>query len=301
MGYCVKPFKNKTLDIELSLPGSKSITNRCLLVSALAEGTTELNNVLFSDDTFYMMNVLQKLGIELNINEKERKVILKGGKLPEGNHSFFVGNAGTAMRFLTSYLSIGRGEFLLDGDERMRERPIQDLIDVLGNLGVDIKSVCGNGCPPVRIKSNGIEGGESYVVAKKSSQYISSILMSVPYANHSVILKINGELTSKPYIEMTLKIMKNFGVDVENINFNKFVVHPQKYISPGSYYIEPDASTASYFLAATAILSGRIKIVGLGRDSIQGDTYFAKILEMMGCKVEIEKDFPRGVRSIIIL
>ncbi|MGC8764604.1 MAG: 3-phosphoshikimate 1-carboxyvinyltransferase [Brevinematia bacterium] len=291
MSYIVKPFAKKKVKAELTLPGSKSITNRCLVISALARGKTELSNVLFSDDTFYMMKVLKDLGLKIDVDEDKRRVVIEGGMLPHGEHSFFVGNAGTTMRFLSSYLSLGGGSFLLDGDERMRERPIQDLLDVLNKLGVNIFSVKGNGCPPVRINSKGIKGGRAKLSGKNSSQYLSSVLMSAPYAVGDVILCVDGEITSRPYAEMTLNIMKEFGVSVKNSGFKEFAVTPSEYISLSSYYIEPDASTASYFLAATAILSGEIKIRGLGKNSIQGDTNFIKILEMMGCEIDVGEDF----------
>ncbi len=284
-------FKGNRLDFEVRLPGSKSITNRAFIISALAKGETKLFNVLFSDDTKYMMKVLEKTGIGLSVDDKERFVVIKNGKKPEGDESFFVGNAGTAMRFLTSYLSLGKGKFILDGDERMRERPIGDLVNSLKALGVDIKCVYDNNCPPVEINANGVKGGITTIAGKNSSQYLSSILMASPYFENGVEISVSGELASKPYVDMTLDLMNKFGVEVKNENYQKFIVNRNEYVSPEIYYIEPDASTASYFLAATAILSGRVKIPGLGKNSIQGDSYFANILSQMGCEVKIEDDY----------
>ena len=289
--YPVKKVLKSSVDFELSLPGSKSITNRCFIISALAGQKVFLKNVLFSDDTFYMIEVLKQLGIKIKVDQEKREVEVEGGILPEGKWEFFVGNAGTTMRFLTTYLSLGKGEFILDGDERMRQRPIQALVDVLRMMGVEIFCVNNNGCPPVKINASGVEGGEAFLNSKNSSQYLSSILMSSPYFRKGVCISIEEEMVSRPYVEMTVRMMKQFGVDVKNSNYLKFEVLPSRYVSPGVYYIEPDASSASYFLAATAILTGRVKIHGLGKESLQGDVYFARIMEKIGCEINIEKDF----------
>ncbi|MCX7820503.1 MAG: 3-phosphoshikimate 1-carboxyvinyltransferase [Brevinematales bacterium] len=284
-------FKGNSLDFEIYLPGSKSITNRAFIISSLAKGETKLSNVLFSDDTKYMMKTLEEIGVDFIVNENERTVVIKNGKIPKGGGSFFVGNAGTAMRFLTSYLSLGNGKFILDGDERMRERPIRDLVDCLTSLGVDIKCVYDNDCPPVEINANGVKGGKTIIEGKNSSQYLSSVLMASPYFASGLEVEVVGELASKPYVDMTIDLMKKFDVEVVNQNYKRFIVRKKEYISPQSYFIEPDASTASYFLAAIAILSGRIKVFGLGKSSIQGDVYFAEILSQMGCEVNIEDDY----------
>ncbi len=287
----IEPFKGSKVDFEVSLPGSKSITNRALIISALTNSSTTLENVLFSDDTSYMLDALMKMGLGINVFKKENIVEVKKGRIPEGEFNFFVGNAGTTMRFLTSYLSLGNGNFLLDGDERMRERPIIDLVNALKDLGVDVKCKFDNGCPPVEINAKGIKGGKTTIKGKNSSQYISSILMAAPYSLNPVEIYVEDELASKPYVDMTISIMKHFGAKVENYNYSKFIVNNGEYISPSRYYIEPDASTASYFLASAAILSGKVVIKGLGKNSIQGDVYFANILEKMGCKVHFSEDF----------
>lgn len=289
--YFVKPFKKKVVNLELELPGSKSITNRCFVISALASGETVLRNPLLSDDTIYMMKVLKELGIRIELIGDNEAVRVFGGQIPRGNKEFFVGNAGTTMRFLTSYLSLGDGHFLLDGDERMRQRPIKELVDALRLLGVDVYCVNGNGCPPVMINARGVKGGKAVIGGKNSSQYISSILMASPYFYDGVELSVEEELVSLPYILMTMEVMKSFGVQVDHSEFRVFRVNSGFYSSPGEYYVEPDASTASYFLAGAAILSGRVKIYGLGRDSIQGDVGFAFVLEKMGCKVRLERDY----------
>ncbi len=287
--YSVKPYQGR-IKAELSLPGSKSITNRALLLSALADGKTKLFNFLFSDDTDFMFKALRQTGMSITADDINKTCEIEGGKLPEGSFSLFVGNAGTAMRFLSSYYTLGKGEFLLDGDERMRQRPIQDLLNALSQLGCNIQSVKDSGCPPVRIISDGMPGGECMVVGKNSSQYISSILMSAPYSRNGVRIKPSGEVASRPYLDMTIKMMEQFGLKISRNSYKEFSVPAGAYKSPGEYYIEPDASSASYFLAAAAILGGEITIKGLGRNSLQGDALFVKYLEQMGCSVELNDD-----------
>jgi 3-phosphoshikimate 1-carboxyvinyltransferase len=286
--YSIIPVKKPLTGKTVRLPGSKSITNRTLIISCLAGGTTLLRNFLLSDDTSHMLKALQEMGhtIELNSSQMECEVFGRGPfRSFDRINNFFIGNAGTAMRFLTSYLSLGEGMFRIDGDSRMRQRPIQDLIDALNQLGCNVRTEQDNGNPPVIIKAKGLPGGSCTIVGKNSSQYISSILMSAPYARSSVTLKTN-DAASKPYIDMTIGMMKQFGVKISRDEYRSFEVAPGAYRMMPKYEIEPDASTASYFLAAAAILGGDVEIGGLSRDSIQGDTGFAGVLEKMGCEVE---------------
>jgi 3-phosphoshikimate 1-carboxyvinyltransferase len=284
--YPVHPYKG-VVKANVSLPGSKSITNRALMLSALAEGTTKLSNFLFSDDTAFMSKALRSAGIQVIMDEKKQECTVRGGVLPGGELSLFLGNAGTAMRFLSSYFTLGNGVFMLDGDARMRQRPIKDLLDALSQLGCDIRSENSDGCPPVRINSSGMPGGNCRIIGKNSSQYISSLLMASPYSRDGVNIVTDGEVASGPYVDMTLAMMRQYGLGSERTGYSKFGILPGKYKSPKEYKIEPDASNASYFLAGAAVLGGEIVINGIGSGSIQGDIRFASVLEKMGCEVVI--------------
>uniref|UniRef100_A0A6V1NGJ7 3-phosphoshikimate 1-carboxyvinyltransferase n=1 Tax=Heterosigma akashiwo TaxID=2829 RepID=A0A6V1NGJ7_HETAK len=276
---------------EVDLPGSKSLSNRVLLLSALAEGSTTIENLLSSDDIKYMIEALQTLKIPLDLSEylSEKRVKVEGNGGPfnaDEPTELFLGNAGTAMRPLTAVMCAGRGDFVLDGVPRMRERPIKDLSDGLLQLGVDI-SVSDTGCPPVNIKARGVRGGTTRVSGKISSQYISALLMMAPLAQGDVVIEIADELVSAPYVHMTIKLMKKYGVEVENEDDMRFTVRGgQKYVSPGVAYVEGDASSASYFLAGGAITGGPVTVHGCGAESVQGDVDFAKVLEQMGATVE---------------
>lgn len=297
---------------EVYLPGSKSLTNRALLIVALAEGESLLSNALFSEDTDYMLSALRGLGFSIEEDKKGKqfKVEGLGGIIPSTRAKLFVGNAGTAMRFLTAMLTLGGGratpaEYEIDGVERMRQRPIQDLLDCLNQLGADVRSRFNNGCPPVIIKAKGLEGGHAIMKGSLSSQYFTAVLLSAPYAKKDVEIEVIGELVSRPYVAMTIGIMKRFGVYVEGaiheLPLQLFVKAGQRY-SPGHYEIEVDATSASYFLAGAAITSGRVRVHGLSRDSLQGDIRFVDILEEMGARitwgegwVELEGDSLRGL------
>lgn len=298
----VKPLQHPLRAI-VEVPGSKSITNRALLLAALANGVSELHNVLFSDDSRYFMKGLQTLGFQLNVDETSKIVRVegKGGNVPTPSETvdLFVGNAGTAARFLTAFVSLGKGDYRIDGIQRMRERPIQDLIDSLHQLGVHISSELGTGCPPVLVKADGLPGGYARIPGNKSSQYLSALLLTAPYARQEVRIEIEGELLSAPYVDMTIRMMNQFGVEVERIAANLFRIPAGQAYRAQTYRIEPDASSASYFLAAPAIAGGKVRVKHLTRDSLQGDTQFALLLEKMGCQVTwgtdfIEVEHPKG-------
>jgi 3-phosphoshikimate 1-carboxyvinyltransferase len=268
-------------------PSSKSITNRALIIAALADGVSVLQQPLASDDTRVMIDSLQRLGIE--VEEKDNSLTVHGqaGVIPNKQAELFIGNSGTSVRFLTAMVSACNGDFLIDGIERMRERPIQDLLDALQSLGVDASSKNDTGCPPVVIKSNGIAGGEVSVRGNVSSQFLSGLLMASPYAKSPVTVKVEGELVSLPYVDMTLAVMKEFRVTA-NSTSTEFHIPCGKY-SGRQYRIEPDASAASYFWAAAAITGGEAKILELNRNSLQGDVAFCDLLVQMGCEL-IEDD-----------
>jgi len=272
----------------VSLPGSKSLSNRILLLAALAEGTTEIRNLLDSDDIREMFGAFDQLGIEYTEDRAENRVAVTGqaGPIRSPGAELMLGNAGTAMRPLTAALTLGQGHFVLDGVPRMRERPIQDLVDGLAQLGASLRCTLGTGCPPVEIEADGLAGGTAHISGAISSQYLSALLMAAPYAHADVILNITDTLVSQPYVEMTLRLMERFGVLVRNDDFQRFHIHTgQTYRSPGVAHVEGDASSASYFLGGAAITGGTVTVEGCGTDSLQGDARFAEVLEQMGAKV----------------
>lgn len=277
----------------IDLPGSKSLSNRILLLSALSRGDTTIHNLLDSDDIRYMKEALTALNISYTQkSETTLQVNGQSGIIPVASADLFLGNAGTAMRPLAAALCTPRqtGKYVLDGTPRMRERPISDLINALKQLGANI-SCSDTGCPPVIINTNenGLPGGIAKISGKISSQYLSALLMAAPFASEqNVTLEIIDELVSVPYVKMTINLMKKFGIQI-NISDNYLKFHVPKgqvYKSPGEVYVEGDASSASYFLAGAAITGGSVTVNGCGSKSIQGDVDFAKVLEKMGASVK---------------
>lgn len=274
------------------LPGSKSLSNRALLMAALAEGETMVLNLLDSEDISYMIGALETLGFEMEQNKAERTLRIVGcaGKFPkDGPLELFLGNAGTAMRPLTAAVAAaGRGKYVLDGVPRMRERPIQDLVDGLCQLGVDARCTLGTGCPPVEVDAQGLPGGRVELSGAVSSQYLTALLMAAPLATGDIEIVIKDKLVSIPYIDMTLKLMERFGIRSEHSDDWQYFKVPagQMYKSPGEVYVEGDASSASYFLAGATITGGTVTVEGCGTESLQGDVKFAEVMGMMGAKVE---------------
>lgn len=278
----------------VNLPGSKSISNRALLLSALAEGPAHLENLLDSNDVNHMVMALETLGFDVDRDKEARSIKFTGagGPLPAGTFDLYLENAGTAVRSMTAAVCLGQGEYRIDGNERMRERPIAHLVDSLRQLGADISYEITDGCPPLNIKTpNGLKGGHCTIDGTVSSQYLTAVLIAAPYAQEDVTVTIKDELTSKPYIDMTIKIMQRFGVEVENNNFESFFIKAgQKYVNPEKLFIEGDASSASYFLGSAAI-NGSIRVTGCGTDSIQGESGFANVMGLMGAEVEYGENY----------
>jgi len=284
------------LSATVRVPGSKSLTNRALLIASLANGTTHLTNALFSDDSRYFAKALQTLGFDVQLDEANLSMTVTGlgGKIPASKAELFIGNAGTAARFLSAFLTLGNGEYILDGEPRMRERPIGDLVEALEQLGCDIqpmqnaegKMQNGQICPPIKISASGLKGGKTKIAGDISSQFLSALLMTAPYAQKPVEIELITDLNSKPYVDMTISIMKDFGVEVDRNGYQSFCILPSAFRTLHSYPIESDASAASYFFAAPAICGGTVKVENISRKSVQGDIAFLDVLKQMGCEVE---------------
>jgi 3-phosphoshikimate 1-carboxyvinyltransferase len=277
----------------VQLPGSKSISNRVLLLAALAEGTTEVCDLLHSDDTGRMLDALRALGVQLEPpGNNVYRVKGCGGNFPVKEAKLFLGNAGTAFRPLTAALALADGNYELSGGTaelpggRMHERPIGDLVDALRQLGADIRYLGNEGFPPLQILPGTVVGNMVRVRGDVSSQFLTGLLMALPLTGQAVTVEVVGELISKPYIEITLAMMARFGVRVERQDWQRFVVFGgQRYKSPGVIFVEGDASSASYFLAAGAIGGGPVRVEGIGKDSVQGDVRFADALRLMGAQI----------------
>ncbi|HGY0415735.1 TPA: 3-phosphoshikimate 1-carboxyvinyltransferase [Salmonella enterica subsp. enterica serovar Derby] len=282
------------VDGAINLPGSKSVSNRALLLAALACGKTVLTNLLDSDDVRHMLNALSALGINYTLSADRTRCDITGNGGPlraSGALELFLGNAGTAMRPLAAALCLGQNEIVLTGEPRMKERPIGHLVDSLRQGGANIDYLEQENYPPLRLRG-GFTGGDIEVDGSVSSQFLTALLMTAPLAPEDTIIRVKGELVSKPYIDITLNLMKTFGVGIANHHYQQFVVKGgQQYHSPGRYLVEGDASSASYFLAAGAIKGGTVKVTGIGRKSMQGDIRFADVLEKMGATITWGDDF----------
>ncbi|HCB4979000.1 TPA: 3-phosphoshikimate 1-carboxyvinyltransferase [Salmonella enterica subsp. enterica serovar Senftenberg] len=282
------------VDGAINLPGSKSVSNRALLLAALACGKTVLTNLLDSDDVRHMLNALSALGINYTLSADRTRCDItgNGGALrAPGALELFLGNAGTAMRPLAAALCLGQNEIVLTGEPRMKERPIGHLVDSLRQGGANIDYLEQENYPPLRLRG-GFTGGDIEVDGSISSQFLTALLMTAPLAPEDTTIRVKGELVSKPYIDITLNLMKTFGVEIANHHYQQFVVKGgQQYHSPGRYLVEGDASSASYFLAAGAIKGGTVKVTGIGRKSMQGDIRFADVLEKMGATITWGDDF----------
>ncbi|MEX2502133.1 MAG: 3-phosphoshikimate 1-carboxyvinyltransferase [Trueperaceae bacterium] len=277
------------LDATVRVPGSKSLTNRALAVAALADGRSDLSGALVAEDRTVMVDGLRRLGVEVDGDGTDLVVHGCGGRIPAVTAELDLRLSGTAIRFLAAICALGRGRYRLDGNRRMRERPIEDLLEALRTLGADAVSETGSGCPPVRIEGRGLRGGTALVAGGRSSQYLSALLMVAPYADRPVRLEVDGELASKPFADMTVRLMHDFGASVRRDGHRTFEVGPGRYRA-GPYRIEADAMAAGYVWAAAAVAGGRTRTPGLGRDRIQGDARFADLLGEMGCRVTWSDD-----------
>jgi 3-phosphoshikimate 1-carboxyvinyltransferase len=279
----------RPIDADVRVPGSKSITNRALLIAGLAAGESTLAGMLFSDDTRYMVDALTGLGLTVETDQptERARIVGCGGTFPNAVANLFVGNSGTTMRFLTAALAVGKGRYRVDGNDRMRSRPIGPLLHALRELGSSAQSEADNDSPPVVIEANGLVGGRCSMEGGLSSQYFSAVLMAAPYAQRDVEITVIGDLVSKPYMVITAGVMRDFGVaaELDRETWRTFRVAAGQRYGGRAYQIEPDASNASYFFAAAAVTGGRVRVSGLGRNSTQGDLNFVRALEQMGATV----------------
>jgi 3-phosphoshikimate 1-carboxyvinyltransferase len=291
------------------LPGSKSISNRTLLLAALSSGTTEIYDLLASDDTARMLDSLQKLGVQLeNFAPDAWRVFGCAGDFPNKSAELFLGNAGTAIRPLTAALAVSEGHYSLSGVARMHERPIGDLVDGLRQLGASVQYAGVDGFPPLKIAPASVQlNGPIKIRGDVSSQFLTALLMALPLTGKAAEIEVVGELISKPYIEITLNLMARFGVTVRREGWQGFFISANsRYQAPGKVFVEGDASSASYFLAAGAIGGGPVRVQGIGQSSIQGDIKFAEALELMGAQIEFGENFvqasfastPRKLKAI---
>lgn len=272
------------LDTELAVPGSKSLTNRALIIAALADGVTRLAGGLVAEDSEVMIRALGTLGIPVEVSGTSFSVHGQGGRIPVSAAELDLRLSGTSIRFLTALVALGQGRYRLDGNARMRERPIKDLLAALQGLGVNAEAEQGTGCPPVVVNAAGIAGGRTQISGHSSSQYLSALLMAASYAQNPVTIEVTDELQSKPFVDMTLRLMADFGVHVTRDGYQRFELKPARYRA-GPYLIEGDAMAAGYFWAAAAITGGRVRVTNVGQGSSQGDRRLAEVLAEMGCTV----------------
>ncbi len=275
------------LNAVVTVPGSKSLTQRALIAAALAEGSSQLIGPLASEDTHFTMEALRAMGVVCDDSDPNCwRVEGSGGRIDEPTGDIFLGNNGTATRFLTSVAALGHGRFHITGSERMAQRPILPLMEALRGWRVAITSDADTGCPPLTLQAKGLAGGRTVLPEGKSSQYLSSLLLVAPYAATPAELEVRGEIFSKPYVEMTLAVMADFGIRVEAAPaLNAFRI-PQGRYQGGTYAIEGDASGASYFWAAAAITGGRVTVTNVPVPSLQGDARLLPYLARMGCRIE---------------
>jgi 3-phosphoshikimate 1-carboxyvinyltransferase len=282
--YRLSPGEAPT-QAEIQLPGSKSYTNRALLLAALTQGTSTLSNALYSDDTEHMVKALTDLGVSVRVDWEKSTIEVEGSggplKTPEG--PIYCGNSGTTIRFLTPFCTFGSHPVVLTGNERMQQRPIGYLLEAIRQLGGKAFDLNGSGCPPIRVEGGGLEGGVCRMNGDVSSQYVSSLLLSGVRMKQGVTIEIEGDLISKPYIDMTLDIIEKFGVETHNEGYQRVGVFSGQEPQPLDYVVEGDASGASYFLAAAAITGKTVRVGPIPSTSRQGDINFVKVLQQMGC------------------
>jgi 3-phosphoshikimate 1-carboxyvinyltransferase len=279
----IEPIKH--LNAMVKIPGSKSYTQRTLIIGALADGKSFLQNALLAEDTEYLIEALRSLGSEILIEDDNIVIRGTGGNIMNPREEIYLGNNGTAMRLLTGLVSLGRGIFTLTGNDRLCERPVKPLLDALRILGVDARSKNERGCPPVVVHANGLRGGRVTLADIDSSQYVSSLLICAPFAAEDTVIELQGHIPSLPYIHMTIEVMKDFGVEVIGETANRYAVKSGQRYGGRRYRIEGDVSSASYFFLASALCGGRVRVGNINPKTLQGDIKLLMIMERLGCTV----------------
>ncbi|WP_298909601.1 3-phosphoshikimate 1-carboxyvinyltransferase [uncultured Nostoc sp.] len=287
------PALNRPVDATVEIPGSKSLTNRALLVAALAQGDSILENALFSEDSKYFAKCLEQLGIPITLNPHQAQIQVagRGGDIPAKQADLFVGLAGTAARFISALVALGNGEYRLDGVPRMRERPMGDMLTVLEAGGATVNFEGNSGFMPYTLYSRQFAGGNFRLKANQTSQQLSALLMIAPYAQQDTSIEVEGTLVSQSYVKMTCRLMADFGVEVIQISDNQFQIKAGQRYQARHYTVEPDASNASYFFAAAAVTGGRVRVKHLTKQSCQGDILWLNVLEQMGCQIKDSDDY----------
>jgi 3-phosphoshikimate 1-carboxyvinyltransferase len=275
---------------EVTVPGSKSYTHRMLIAAGLSNGPCRLKNTLESEDTSITLETMRKLGVNVDKDENQIDVYGKRGSLDACQETLYLGNSGTSMRLLTAAVALGKGKYVLTGSQRMQQRPMQDLIDGLNQMGVKSSAVKNNGCPPIEVESAKIKGGTVNLNCSLSSQFLSALLLIAPYAQNDLEIVVTKGPVSRPYIDITLDVMQKFGVTVMRENYDRFNVPGGQTYQAGSYVVEPDCSQAGYFWAAAAVTEATIKVKDIPVDSQQGDIRFLDLLAAMGCKISKDPD-----------
>ena len=277
--------------VEIEVPGSKSLTHRILIVSALAEGVCRIENPLLSEDTVLTIKALRQMGIRIEEKPDNRLVVYgSGGKLSPSREPIYLGNSGTSIRLLTAVAALGKHTYMLLGNDRMAERPIQALLDALSQIGVQARSTDNNGCPPVEINGTNLAGSTVSINCRTSSQYLTGLLLMAPCTEEGLEIKVTDGPVSRPYVDMTIDVMSNFGLAIDRHGYDVFKVAGKQVYRAGDYEVEADASQAGYFWAAAAICGHTVKVTGVNRNSCQGDVNFSKVLESMGCTIINESD-----------
>ncbi len=275
----------------VSVPGSKSYTHRILIASALSDGECRIQKPLLSEDTLLTLRALRQMGIHIDDTSQDQIIVYGNrGSIKPGADRIFLGNSGTSMRLLTAVAALGRGKFTLTGTDRMAERPIQDLIEALEQLGVRIRSLNHNGCPPLEIIAEKISGGSLTINCRTSSQYLSALLLIAPCTDRGLEIRVTDGPVSRPYVDMTVDVMDKFGVTVDRRGYEWFKVTGGQVYRAGAYPVEPDGSQAGYFWAAAAVCGTQVKVNGVTAASRQGDVNFANLLASMGCEITAEPD-----------
>jgi len=285
----IKPITH--LKATVTVPGSKSYTQRALIIAALAEGESVLQNALIAEDTHYMMEALKALGAEIQVTGQEVIVKGTGGLLRNPRDEIYLGNNGTAMRLLTGVVALGRGPVTLTGSPRLCQRPIKPLLDALATMGVDAQTQNTDGCPPLTVNAHGLQGGQVAFADIESSQYVSAMLVCAPYAQNDTVIEIRGHIPSLPYVAMTVDVMEAFGVTVDHEAPSRYGVTSGRYYQARSYSIEGDCSSASYFFLAAALCKGTVRVEHINPRTLQGDIGILPLMEGLGCRVAKGEDW----------